>query len=306
MSGYWYWAYGLKVYSEVPLPVPTTEPGLADVEIRLGAVEAGPSNVRQAKTLLRVTPDEVICFWEPAGRFAIRQGRQIFVDPKPGVGELTLAAWVQGAAMSLLLHQKGFLLLHSSGAGIGGAAVLFLGAVGWGKSTTAATMHSRGHELLTDDIAAIRLDEQGRPWAMPALPHLKLMPQAAEFLGADPAGLSGIEGEEEKRLQILEDRFSRQPLPVGAVYILAEGDNCRIEPLEPRQALFEVMSHAFVATFTEFLQLSQTSASHFRNCTQLVNSVTVSRLVRPKSFDLLPKVAEMIERHVADLVSGGN
>jgi hypothetical protein len=298
MNSYWYRAYGLQIFSELLLPVPQSRPGEADVMIRLGQIEASPPGINGSKSLLRATPQEICCQWEPMGRVLVRQGRHIIVDPNPGLSSENVAPWVQGAALSLALHQRGYLVMHASAVAVDGVAVAFVGEVGWGKSTTAAAMHARGHRLLADDIVAIRVDGGGQPMVISGFPHLKLTDEAIRFIGEDPTSLGHVLDDPHKLLRISKAPLPSEPLPLAAVFVLGEGDTCSVDPMSAVRAMPELMRHAFVARQTNFLKLTNTDRIHFRNCTELIRHASICHLRRPKSFELLPRLAALAEEHV--------
>ena len=97
-----------------------------------------------------------------------------------------LRLYLLGPALALLLHQRGFLVLHASAVSLDGGVVAFLGHSGHGKSTTAATLHARGAAIVADDVVAVDLGAPGGPAALPGFPLLKLWPDAVTALGENP------------------------------------------------------------------------------------------------------------------------
>jgi hypothetical protein len=203
--------------------------------------------------------------------------------------------------MSLMLHQRGFLVLHASAVAINGNAVAFLGEVGWGKSTTATAFLTHGHRLLTDDVVAVRL-ANNRCTIVPGFPHVKLLPDAAKHLKQDSSDMLDIAGDADKRMKMFREKWDTAPVPLRGVYILGEADRCLIEPLPPQQAMLNIMRHCFVARFTEFLQKTATHTTHFAHCTELVNSVPINYLKRPRNLELLPKLVELVEKETAGVI----
>jgi hypothetical protein len=299
MSDYWYSAYGLRFHSQYPLPAPPAEPGVADVVIRPGKTDAQDNPDPGAKSMLRANTEEITCRWD-CGVVSVISGREILVDPIPNIDPHILAAWLQGAAMSLILHQRGFLVLHASAVAIRGNAVAFLGEVGWGKSTTATAFHAQGHRLLTDDVVAVKFIN-GQCIVMPGFPHVKLLPDAAKHLNHDHGKMLDIAGDADKRMKFLNDKWDASPVPLRAVYILGQADHCLIEPLPAQGAMLNIMRHCFVARYTEFLRKTGTNTSHFANCTQLVNKVSIGYLKRPRDLSLLPKLVELVEHEIAGI-----
>lgn len=299
MTGCWYHAYGLRIHTELPLPAPVCAPSTADVRIRFDSINITKPEIPNARSVLRANPEEICCRWDDAGTVLIRGGKEIIIDPASGTSAETLATWVQGAAMSILLHQRGFLLLHASAVAVGDGAVAFMGESGWGKSTSAAALCARGHRLLVDDVVAVLAEPNAVPRVIPGFPHLKLMPEALAFLGEDGTNLPQVAGDDVKKMKFSREGFSAEPVQLKHVFVLGEGEKCVIEPLPPQAALMELVKHAFVATRSEFLRLTGTAESHFANCTRLVQSASVCRLRRPKSFDMLPTMIEMVEQRIS-------
>lgn len=64
-------------------------------------------------------------------------------------------SYLIGGAMSIILIQKGFFLLHGSAVESNDSAFLFLGLSGVGKSSLVAGLDQRGYNIITDDICAI-------------------------------------------------------------------------------------------------------------------------------------------------------
>ena len=101
-----YRLFGLHVLSDLPLPElapvdPAEEP---DVRIILGAAAEATG------TLLEIAD---------IAQFQVEGGREIRVEPLPGVSERNIRLFLLGSAMGMLLHQRGLLPLHANAIEIG-------------------------------------------------------------------------------------------------------------------------------------------------------------------------------------------
>jgi hypothetical protein len=306
MSQYWYRAFGLLIRSELELPIPQCDPATAraDLQIRLGPVDPTRSDqFPKGGSILRAGHDEICCQAEAAARILVRsRGAEMVVDPLPGTPLDVAATWVQGAGLSLMLHQRGYLVLHASAVSVDGVAICFVGDVGKGKSTTAAAVSERGNPLLCDDLAAARATPDGKATCIrPGIPHLKLTSQSLEFLHEDAAAHTLVAGDEEKRVRLSRKTISSEPIELAAIYILDWADQMTIEPLSQQTAMIEMMRHAFVARHSGFLRVTGTDQAHFKNCTDVVKAAAVCWLKRPRSFEQLLQVAQMVEQHARRL-----
>lgn len=64
------------------------------------------------------------------------------------------------AVNRLLRLQREVLFFHAASASVGGRGLMFVGAKGAGKTTTALTLAARGHGFLGDEIAAVRTSDR--------------------------------------------------------------------------------------------------------------------------------------------------
>jgi len=201
--------------------------------------------------------------------------------------------------MGVILLQRGVLALHASAVGLDGGASIFLGGPGWGKSTMAGALERRGHRLIADDISSITRAGEGHV-VQPGFPTLKLSSESAEALGHDFDQMHELHAVVRKRGRTLESSFEDAPLPLRRVYVLADGDAIRIEPISGGAALEELVRHSYAATLVREAGLA---ATHLQQCADLVSSVPIRRLTRPRSFDRIADLAQAIE---SDAVNGAH
>jgi len=288
-----YAAFGLGIHSELPLPELVESDAKPEVIVRLGEVDRRRPEAATAGQQFWATEDDCCVFEEAVATFRIQRGREITVEPAPGVGDRILRSYLLGPAMTSLLYQRGKLTLHGSAVAINGRVVAFLGGPGWGKSTTAAALHARGHELVADDAIVLE-DSEAEIRVLPAFPQFKLWPDAATAVGADPGALPRLHEDFEKRVRRVTERISLAPLPFSRAYVLAEGPTPRIEPLTQRNAIVEFVRHSLGTR----LLAAGGRERHFMQCADLARKVPVRRLERPRSLEQLDAVLKLVEEDV--------
>ena len=193
-----YVAYGLNIESEVHLPElsagRSTRP---DVIVRRDRIDTFEPNIIHRNH--RACFDDIQFSYDGVGKFRVRRGREIVVAAEPGADSIFLRVCLLGPALAALLHQRGLLVLHGSALKMNGEGVAFLGGKGWGKSTLAAYMHSRGHMFLADDLVALGARSAEPVQLVPGFPHLKLWPNSAIYLQLDLNKMTRLHPEVEKR-----------------------------------------------------------------------------------------------------------
>lgn len=283
----------------MPLPELVAGEAEEEVSIRFGDVDYSPSGaLGKGWAYFSPTPEEAILSWQEVGSFLVRGGREIIVDPSPGLDERVLRLFVLGPVLATLLRQRGYLLLHASSVAVADEAVLFLGGAGWGKSTTAAALHARGHGLVADDMVALRVEEN-RTMVFPGYPRMKLWPEAVASLGDDPEKLPRWNPYFEKRVRPAGHKFSLASLPLKRIYVLDEGDAAEILPLRPQEAFVELVRHSYGSDYGLQTTTDAESTSHFLGCASIVKTAPVRSLRRPKSLPQLPDLARLVEKDLA-------
>jgi len=236
-------------------------------------------------------------FWQEIGTFLIRDGKEIIIDPLPEADESRLRLFILGAAIGVLLHQRGHFILHASAIAIDGVAVVFTGDKGWGKSTIAATLCKRGHRLLADDVVALAASESGQQ-VIPAFPQLKLWLDAVTFLGNHPDDFPPLVPHLDKRDCRLTEEFISTAVPLQHIFVLGRGETVEIQRMPPQEVLLYLMRNSYITRFGEEL-LQGDRAAHFLKITQLSQQVAVWRLLRPNNLSQLTETAQQLEAHVA-------
>jgi hypothetical protein len=287
-----YHAFGLGIASALPLPELLAGDGRADVEIhRLGTVD------RRTLTLgptpeERIGPAEWRLTYDDVGVVTVREGRRIELAPLQGASSRTVRLTLLGPAMAVLLHQRGFLVLHASVVEIAGRAIAFLGESGAGKSTLAAAFHARGHRLVADDVAAVQLGANGNPEVHAGFPQFKLWPDALAALGCDATGLRRVEPGIDKRAHRIDTGFADAAiLSLTALYVVDEGPSVEVTQVRPQEAFLELVRYAYGVQRLDGVA----GAPQFRTRSEIVQRVPTYRLSRPWNLGALRTVVDRVE-----------
>ena len=294
-----YSLFGLQVDSEIPLPelLAAETGGTPDITIRRGTVANG-SNVaglhKAEDTMIYVVPD--------TARYRIAGGSEITVEPRDGVPDRNVRLYLLGSAFGALLHQRGLFPLHANAVEIEGRAVAFMGSSGAGKSSLAAWLHDRGFRLISDDVCVVEVRD-GRAFAAPGLPRLRLWQDALEASGRDATAFdrSYAGADDWNKFDVLTDRVVERgrATPLAALFDLQTGSALKIEQLAPLAATDAVFANTYRGAFVEAVGRQ---GSHWQTAIDLIRSLPVYAVERrwdPAKFDedcdrLLAKVRRLI------------
>lgn len=244
-------------------------------------------------------PDEQLMSWEEVGAFLIRGTQEIDIEPWPGIDEGLIPYPLLGPVFAMLLHLRGLLVLHASAVEIGEYGVIFLGDKGAGKSTTAGSLVSAGHRLLSDDVVAIGFGSGGEVTLFPAFGQLKLWDDAAQSLSLDAEVVADVlHTAIPKRQHQFKSAFCQTPKMPHTFYILERGERANSAPIGMIEALKEIIRFSYVVRFGPAALSQESAANHLKQCAAVVERVFVKRLTVPANLEMLSDAICIIERDV--------
>lgn len=290
-----YHAFGLEISSEVELPGMIEGSGNPDVRIIRGKVD--PTLISGAEVEgpnYLVKGGDVYMWWDDIGRVQISKGEQVTVEPVRAfedTDEVNLIPFLLGPVMAMLLHQRGFLVLHGSSVKVNGRAVAFLGYRGNGKSTTAINLYKEGYPLVTDDILAIKFNEEGLPVVYPGYPHVRLGEDSYNQVKGNTDILTPIRTIVGKVFCDASYQFSPEPVTLKRIYVIEKGDKAEASFLKSHENLIDLIRHSVANRIFQHT----TQRENLIQCAQLVNNVTVRRLEIAHSFDRISELVQVIE-----------
>jgi hypothetical protein len=300
-----YTVYGLGLRSAFPIPELLEEDeGVrqrADILVSVGAARPDwlsesydDADVDYAWAERNAERNETVLGWGHVGRYWVRAGHEIVIEPKPGAEQALVRHGLLGPVLAHLLWQRDVFTLHASVLGLSGHHVAFVGVSGEGKSTTAAALEAHGHTLVCDDVAAIEtLGQELR--VLPGFPRMRLYEDVLRGVGEEPSAHPPVHSQIDKRSKRVAN-FARAAVKLERVFVLATGDALRIDVLSPQQALMELMRHTFCAhQYAPLYGFKQ----HMERAAAVARQVPVLRLTRPKDLARLPELVRFIEAHAA-------
>lgn len=297
---YEYQAYGLKIHSEIELPelVPQSSQSQPDIIIGLRKLSDSPLKTESVSHVYQLTPQGFYVYWDMIGTFAIPDIHHLWIDCDPDADQDRLRLFILGAAIGVMLHMRSLFVLHASAVVIQGQAVVFMGNKGWGKSTLAATLKTRGHVVLGDDVIAIDLSNPKQPVVIPSFPQIKLWPDAVAALYHNSDQAQPLVNESSKQQVQFHDTFEFQSIPLGQFFVLGKSDPVEIAGMTIQDTIQYLLQNTYVARFQDALLQGEAAQKHFAQLTTLANTIPTHRLLRPTNLDLLHDVAELVEAHL--------
>jgi hypothetical protein len=273
-------------------------------------VLGSPRTIRYVSRYLNDAGQPVLTVWLVGGgayylfRYAegidyilSRDGARLWIRASDAVAESDILSYLLGPVMGLVLRVRGVVCLHASAVAVNRRAVVFVGDNGAGKSTTAIAMGRLGYAVLSDDIVPICYNA-GVAFAQPGYPRVRLRQRSLPMLSdlnPDLPPLPKVKGEGRLHFPLTTDgyQFQSDPLPIGAIYLLAarsvDAHAPRVESVSPQSGIMGLLANAYANRFLD----KPMRAHEFRELGHLVNQIGVRKVYphrEPSRLAMLCKV----------------
>lgn len=223
-SYYYYRAFGLMFKSCIEHPefIPEKETEHVDCTITFGEVPKKLRSPENTGGVYQTKGKQFLLKVENVGRYLVENGNSIRIDRAPDASQREMIIFLWASAVAALLHQRGMIIIHGSAVKTGNSAVIFSGRSGSGKSTFASAFSTLNDSLIiSDDISAIRINENGIPMVLPGYPMLKLWRDSSEKFGIEWDETRFIRENIQKMVVNTRDRFHDKEVSLRQFYLLS-------------------------------------------------------------------------------------
>ena len=293
--------YGLQVHLNCSLPgllLSSRQSRPIDIKIHFGNMPSWFQEKQFPRELWYLHPESGaggkprLTVWLLAGYYLLEyaDGTQFLIDnegtriwatwPNDTLTPEDTATYLLGPVMGFVLLLRGFISLHACAIAVRDRAVVIAGPAGSGKSTTAAAFAEQGYRILAEDVVTLR-DRGAEFLVQPAYPSIRLWPASVEALYGAADRLPKLTPTWDKcYLDLTQDKyeFQHDPLPLAAVYILAERKDDPAAPFVDDLAPAEALMSLIANTYATYLMDKKMRAREFELLQRVLNSVPIKRV----------------------------
>jgi hypothetical protein len=241
---------------------------------------------------------DVLLDFPGVGRFLVRGGKEILIDTVPDADEGAVRAYLVSMAFGALFHQRGIVPLHASAIDVADGCIAFVGGSGAGKSTLAAALAQRGHQVITDDVCFLQLDDNHNFRVWPGIGHIRLWEKAVSALRCDGSEvLREMHGFNKYFIPVRPPRNPSECRALRRVYQLELAPERAVEVtrLNGASAVEVLVQNVYQTRLAQHLGYKPRV---FRACAAAARNVPVFRFSRPLDFDVLTQGIELLEDHI--------
>ena len=216
------------------------------------------------------------------------------------------ATYLLGPIMGFVLLLRGFISLHGCAVTIDDRAVAIVGPAGSGKSTIAAAFAEDGYPILAEDVVMLS-DHRDTFLVQPAYPAIRLWPDSVAALYGTAATLPKLTPTWDKRyLDLTQDKYEFQPhpLPLAAIYLLAERSDDDAAPFAQDLTGAEALMSLVANTYATYLMDRQMRAREFELLPRLRNLIPIRRVTPHANPVRIDRLCRIILENFATINSG--
>lgn len=306
---YGYTQCGLRIRSEIELPLPLVSDDASDVVVRWGP-DIGDSHERPPGDVIAVyeadgtrwytatsTGSGFLIRFRDCGEFVISSDLTEVVIRRDPAGRVELLPILMaGTVSAFVLALRGHTVLHASAVALDGSALAFVGQSGRGKSTIAALLCAEGAGLVTDDVLTI---DPGPPaMCTGGAAEVRLRSSAFEIAHSHHASATRVTADD--RLAYAPGIVAAVPVPLAGIVIPSPSRTAtevEVRVLPPSMALFALLAFPRVHGWSRAEVLTR----DFSALSLLVNEVPVYDVTIPWGPPFTAEVGASLRRL---LVSG--
>ncbi len=181
-------------------------------------------------------------------------------------------------------------------------AVALFGDSGFGKSTLAGCLISRGFRLLSDDLLNLKKN-RGRWTAFPGSPRIKLFDRSARKFFRKP-GVFPVNPRSGKRIiQLSAGQTFSSPARIAVIYLLSDLQKIRakktvaLRKVRGKDTVMEIIN----AFYNLVAEKPGRNLKHLEMAHDMAARIPVRKIYYPRDLNQLPRLARLIEKDLNNL-----
>ncbi len=295
---YTYWAYGLKVGSQLPFPelLPMQNDDPCDLTIAWGTIPTIEMTLKGFHSeAYDITPTSYRITIKDVASYCVQEGKSIIIEAVASADQDSIRLFCLSNAFAAALHQRKTIPLHCAALIDKGELVLILGDSGAGKSTTMASLMKEGLKPFSDDVCVpLNNPETGRLSFFSSYPMMKFWKETLGLVGLENDVNRKIRPDMEKYGIYFHPSFLTEAMNPKLIILIEKSDKLsspEVAPISGIELFTRLESHAYRG---EYLGFSDLKKEHFTLFTELANQSPCFLLRRPTSGNFVNEVAQKI------------
>ena len=288
-----YYAFGLNIDSELPLPELTqSSHETGDVKITFDKTPENLNEINGKGALYQVNDRQFLFRLETVGSYWVTEGDHIKIERLNNSTDQEIRLFLLGSAFGALIHQRGLLPLHGSSVIKGNKVLTIVGASGAGKSSLSARLIKEGFKLLADDVSVIN-ENSNKLFIYPGVLRIKLWQDVMRVLNEDPSLYDKVRPQLEKYNWSDHNNVFRNDAEPNTIISLSTKNSAGIEinQVHGFEKFNILKNNTYRYRFLEGMNQMEKHFNIVNKLAQRTNIYTIKRPISPVELDKLAAIA---------------
>ena len=301
---YYYWAYGLRVKSELEFPelLSLSENGLHDIGLVYGiAPEHKQENLDDVKKSIYISTDAYKLILPDIATYWAEKGNSSIIQPALLADMNKVRLFCLSNVFAAILNQRGFIPIHAAAMKVNDRLVLICGNSGAGKSTLVGALRSIGFSVFSDDVCIPETNLSNQVLMYSSYPMMKFWDETINRLPSLGEPDIQLRSDVKKYGFYVHNQFDTSPkLPVMVFFLEKSNGLHQVEVEEVKGfKLFQYLeSNAYRSEYLGAVDLKQAHFNLFSGLANQLKGFVIRRPDREDSIDYITTlVAEKINQH---------
>lgn len=302
-ESYYYRLYGLNIKSDFYLSElsHSEHSSLSNIDVNIICGKC-PESIADAKVsnyYYTVSDNEAMFSPEECGKFYIKDGNTIIIEPIEACDYQHLKAYLLSRSFAILMFQRNTVALHGSSIIFKDKAYAFCGHSGAGKSSLSAALTLEGYDLLSDDLSVISFDEKNKPLINSGFSHNKLCEDTMKYFNISSDSLIKVDNFANKYALPSSKTFVDTTYPLSVLVELSvhynkdeTNDEVTLIEVFGQDKLQAIFRNIFRSELMTDVGLN---SSYLKQCLNMAKNIRVFKLTRPSGIFTLNKQIQLIK-----------
>lgn len=301
MKEYYYRVYGINIKSDIKIDELLQVDAFNHddiVTVSRGIMPKEVQTLHKQGKFVALSSKQIYLYIPGIATYYINNGNKIIIEPYYKSDEKMVNIYFIGCVLGILMHQRGRVSIHGATIVKNNKAIIVAGECGVGKSTLSTQLRNKEYQFISDDVAAIKLNN--KPYVMPGFPYQKLCEDIVEKLGYDKEKYNSFTSDSKiKYLIPVKEKFIDHSIELYAIFELTIGevDEVTIEKVSGHNKLEKILNNLFCKNYINPCEAM--NKEYFKQCIDIAKNINVYRIIRPYGKFTVDEQIKLIENEIS-------
>lgn len=292
---FYYRVYGLNIKSDIEInEFLVCENCCYDINFIIGKMPEETLKLSEERIRTYYSKNKVWFHIENVASYYIVNGDTVIVEPYENADMKLLKVYLMCSCLGFIMIQRENIAIHGGTIDMNNNGMIITGDRGAGKSTLTSALRLKGYKFISDDVAAIKIDEV--PYIHPGFPYQKLCDDAMDNFGYDKSKYSSFNSDEKIKYMVPAHKdFINYGVPLKAIFELVAVDVevVEIEEIIGSEKLSKIIKNIYRIEYID--RMGGITPRIFKQCLEIAKYIKFYKIARPREGFTVNEQIELIE-----------